>query len=45
MKKNVFSTRIILDETESAVCIPHFEYTGGHLLSFFSPDLDQGPGQ
>jgi hypothetical protein len=24
MKKNVFSARIILDETESAVCIPHF---------------------
>jgi hypothetical protein len=41
VKKNVWSARIILDEAESAVCVPHFQCTGGHLLSLLQPELDQ----
>jgi hypothetical protein len=41
VKKNVRSARIILDEAESAVCVPHFQCTGAHLLSLLQPELDQ----
>jgi hypothetical protein len=42
MKKNVWSARIILDETKSAVCISHFENTGDHLLSLLQPGSRPG---
>jgi hypothetical protein len=41
VKKNVWSARIILDEAESAVCVPHFQCTGGHLLSLLQPERDE----
>jgi hypothetical protein len=41
MQKHVRAASIVLDESEAAIGIPHFQFSGAHPITLFQPELDQ----
>src|SRR6202158_923418 len=39
MQKHVGTTTVVCDKSESAVSIPHLQFSSTHLFSFFEPQL------
>src|SRR6202022_1451456 len=39
MQKHVGTTSVVCDKSESAVSIPHLQFSSTHLFSFFEPQL------
>jgi hypothetical protein len=44
-KKRIRSAVVAFDQPEAPVGIPRFQYTGGHSIFLFLPDLDQSAGR